>query len=88
MKALSDYIFSPPGSREHQKPRPNERYRVLAELDDLREGQVVTFVGYADVDNHDGIFVFTDAQQGILEVRGDFCAAGSTAALKNALIET
>ena len=64
---------------------PNEQYRVLADLGPLQQGAVVTYAGFDDVDNHFGIFVFVDAQDEVLEVRGDFSGSASVAEVKMAL---
>lgn len=69
---VTDYIF-------YNSWQPNELgltqgldYLVLKDLDDLHAGQIVTFAGFDDIDNHYGIFVFIDSQGQILEVKGDF----------------
>ncbi len=72
MKKISDYIFSTMWQLDTMNLRPNASYTVLADLGDLRQGDVVTFVGFDDVDNHYGIFVFTDADGNVLEVSGDY----------------
>ena len=51
---------------------PNERYRVLYDVGDLKKGEIVSFIGFDDVDNHYGIFVFNNDSGKILEVTGDF----------------
>jgi hypothetical protein len=73
MKKISDYIFSPSWQLGRLKIAPNQKYAVLVDLGDLNKGDLVTFVGYDDVDNHCGIFVFTDSAGQVLEVSGD-CA--------------
>lgn len=88
MKTISDYIFSTMWQLATLGLQPNATYSVLADLGDLRKGDVVTFVGFDDVDNHYGIFVFTDANGSVLEVSGDFSGPQHTAVknLKAALI--
>ena len=43
----------------------------------LRTSQFVTFAGFDDVDNHYGIFVFTDLEGTVLEVTGGFSGRAS-----------
>ena len=73
MKKLSDYIFSPGWENSKGTLRSNEQYVVLKDVGQLKQGEQVKFIGYDDVDNHYGIFVFVDANDNILEVNGDFC---------------
>ena len=52
--------------------RTGQQYVARTDLGDLKQGDVVQFVGFDDVDNHYGIFLFTDATGNLLEVAGDF----------------
>ena len=69
---LSDYIFDSGWEFKHVNLRSYKEYLVLVDIGDLKKGDVVKFIGYAGVDNHYGIFVFTDSTGGVLEVSGDF----------------
>lgn len=82
MKKLSDYNFGPSWHEREAKLKPTTRYLVLLDQGDLKKGQVVTFIGFDDVDNHYGIFVFVDADQRILEVAGD-CAGPDHSCMRN-----
>lgn len=85
MKQLSDYIFHSSWVINDVNIKSYEDYLVLADVGQLKRGDVVTFIGFADVDNHYGIFVFTDPDGKVLEVAGDFCGGNGRAALKAAL---
>ena len=76
VKKLSDYNFSPHWRPDTFGLDPEETYLVLTDLRDLKKGALVKFVGFDDVDNHYGIFVFTDSQNRILEVSGDVFGGG------------
>jgi len=69
---LSDYIFDSASQFKHVNLTSYKEYLVLVDIGDLKKGDVVKFIGYAEVDNHYGIFVFTDSAGGVLEVSGDF----------------
>lgn len=84
MKKLSDYNFSTYGGNKRGL-QWNEQYVVLKDIGQLKQGEQVKFIGYDDVDNHYGIFVFVDENDNILEVNGDFCGADSTKELETAL---
>ena len=85
MKALSDYTFSNSWQLTDLVIRPLDTCCVLANVGQLQQGQVVKFIGFDDVDNHYGIFVFTDGDGNVLEVNGDFSGPASLTALKAAL---
>jgi len=82
MKKLSDYNFCNSWVLREVNLTPNEDYLVLMDLDDLKQGERVKFVGFDDVDNHYGIFVFLDADERVLEVSGD-CAGANHSCVKN-----
>jgi hypothetical protein len=81
---ISDYIFDDSWRASRLNLTPNEEYIVLKDLDNLKKGELVKFIGYDDVDNHFGIFVFTDSSGKILEIRGDFSGYSSLTKLENA----
>lgn len=88
MKKISDYIYYNYSWQQEQIGiKPNEQFTVVKDVGDLKQGDLVTFVGYDDVDNHYGIFVFTNAKNEVLEVSGDFsCRQGAgLTGLKEAL---
>ncbi|MDN4058128.1 hypothetical protein QPK31_07775 [Massilia sp. YIM B02769] len=72
MKKISDYRFYDSWVLDELDIRPDEEFLITNDIGDLKEGQRVTFVGFDDVDNHYGIFVFVDADDKVLEVPGDF----------------
>lgn len=76
MKNITDYVFSHSWQLNELNMRPGEEFSVLADLCDLRQGEVVRFIGFDDVDNHYGIFVFTSVDGAVLEVSGDFSGPG------------
>lgn len=82
MKKLSDYNFCSNWQPNRLNINENEQYVPLMDLDDLRKGHAVKFVGFDDVDNHFGIFIFTDAENNVLEATGDFFSPNSST-LKN-----
>jgi hypothetical protein len=47
------------------------RYRVIASIQGLERGRVVRYDGLDDIDNHYGVYTFTDEHGGKLEVSGD-----------------
>lgn len=85
MKPLSDYTFYDAWQLRDLAMQPLDTYRVLADIGQLKEGQVVKFIGFDDVDNHYGIFVFTDGDGNVLEVSSDFSGPASLTELKAAL---
>jgi len=72
MKKITDYNFSHSWAVGELGVKPNEDYLVLKDIGDLKQGQLVRFAGFDDVDNHYGIFVFVDVHGRVLEVAGDF----------------
>ncbi|HBF50358.1 MAG TPA: hypothetical protein DDX04_08295 [Massilia sp.] len=72
MKKISDYRFHDSWVLDELDIRPDEEFLVAKDIGDLKEGQRVTFLGFDDVDNHYGIFVFVDPDGKVLEVAGDF----------------
>ena len=72
MKKVTDYIFSQSWQLEQLNLVQGADYIVLNNMGDLRKGKIVKFAGFDDVDNHYGIFVFTDATGKVIEVKGDF----------------
>jgi len=85
MKQLADYTFYNAWQLKDLAIQPLDTFRVLANVGQLKQGQVVKFIGFDDVDNHYGIFVFTDADGNVLEVNGDFSGPSSLQTLKAAL---
>lgn len=87
MKKITDYVFYNSWQLAELNIKPREKYIVLANLCDLKRGEVIQFVGFDDVDNHYGIFVFTNTSGAVLEVTGDFssCDQSRLKELKNAL---
>lgn len=85
MKQISDYNFSYSRVPSDRDPKPDQDYTVLTDMDDLKKGEVVKFIGFDDVDNHYGICVFIDSSGTILEVTGDFCNGQLFEKLRNAL---
>jgi len=88
MKKITDYCYSSSWQTEELsklKITPGEKYLVLKDIGDLKKGELVKFVLFDDVDNHYGIFVFTDSADKILEVSGDFSGPLSIDGLKAAL---
>jgi hypothetical protein len=72
MKKITDYIFYDSWQPNELHMKPNEEYFVRMDLGDLKKGDFVKFVGFDDVDNHYGIFVFLDSTGKVLEVSGDY----------------
>jgi hypothetical protein len=72
MKTISDYLFYDSWLLNELNLKEGEEYIVLEDLCDLRNGLVVTFAGFNDIDNHYGICVFIDSEGAVLEVSGDF----------------
>jgi hypothetical protein len=48
------------------------RYRVLQSIGELREGMVVSFIGFDDIDNHYGVYEFAGPDGAKLGVGGDY----------------
>ena len=90
MKNISDYDFYDSWQPVELDLKPGLDYDVLMDLCELKKGTKVQFSGFCDIDNHYGVFVFTDMNGELLEVRGDFCTSKHNsfinlrAALKNA----
>ncbi|WP_305824972.1 hypothetical protein [Massilia brevitalea] len=87
MKKISDYNFSDSWTVKELNLKLNAEYLVLEDVGHLKKDQLVKFVGFDDVDNHYGIFVFVGADGKVLEVSGDFSGAthSSMVNLKRAL---
>lgn len=87
MKKVTDYIFYDSWVLKELAMESGAEYIVLQDLCDLRKGQVVKFIGFDDVDNHFGRFVFTNQDGAVLEVDGDFSSSEHSRfkELKNAL---
>jgi hypothetical protein len=87
MKTAADFRFSASWQLAALGLRPGDRIVPSGNLGDLRACVPVDFVGFDDVDNHFGIFVFTGPKGELLEVRGDFSSPGHPCflALKRAL---
>lgn len=79
MRKISDYIFTDSWQLTDLPLKSYEDYVVLADVGDLKKGDVVKFVGFSDVDNHYGIFIFTNANNAVLEVPGDFSSPNGSA---------
>jgi hypothetical protein len=82
MKKLSDYIFGSAWQPGNLGMKPYEEFVVLFDLGDLKKGAVVKFIGFDDVDNHYGIFVFVDQKDKVLEVSGD-CSGPNNSCLRD-----
>jgi hypothetical protein len=76
MKKISDYVFYESWQLKELDLRRGEKYVVVNNLCDLKKGTTVSFAGFDDVDNHYGVFVFTDTEGAVLEVSGDFSSPG------------
>jgi hypothetical protein len=73
MKNISDYTFYYNSWQLKELNLKQEaEYFIENDLCDLKKGMTVKFIGFDDVDNHYGIFVFADSDGNLLEVRGDF----------------
>lgn len=82
MKKLTDYNLCNSWQPSELGIKPDEDYFVLHDVGGLHKGDVVRFVGFDDVDNHYGIFVFVDATGQVLEVSGD-CSGPNHSCLTN-----
>ena len=87
MRKISDYIFCDSWQLNGMNLSPNEEYVVRMDIGDLKEGELVKFIGFDDVDNHYGIFVFQNSKDEVLEVSGDCSGQNHSCItdLKNAL---
>lgn len=82
MKKLTDYNFCKSWQLGELNIKPNDEYVVLCDLGGLKKGDLVRFVGFDDVDNHYGIFVFVDSNDRVLEVSGD-CSGPNHSCLRD-----
>lgn len=78
MKKLTDYNFCNSWQLGELNIKPNDEYVVQFDLGGLKKGGLVRFVGYDDVGNHYGIFVFVDSTGRVLEVSGDCSGRNSS----------
>jgi hypothetical protein len=85
MKKITDYNLGDSWHLRQLSMKPNEEFIVLTDVDDLKKDDQVKFIGFDDVDNHYGIFVFLNAQGEVLEVRGDFSGSESLHKVERAL---
>lgn len=86
MKKISDYIlFYDSWQLRELNLKPGEEYLVVTDLGHIKKDNLVKFIGFDDVDNHYGIFVFTDSDGNVLEVSGDFSGSSSLKRLEAAL---
>lgn len=72
MKSLTDYIFYDSWQEKKLNLKAGDRFRVIQTIGKLSCGDEVTYVGFDDVDNHYGIFVFKNQSNQALEISGDF----------------
>ena len=82
MKKITDYNFCNSWQPNELHIKLNEEYLVQMDLGDLKKGDLVKFVGFDDVDNHYGIFVFIDSKEKVLEVSGD-CSGPNHSCMTN-----
>lgn len=89
MKNISDYIFYDSWQLKELNLKQGNAYIVLSDLGDLKTGKIVKFIGFDDIDNHYGKFVFTDSKGQVIEVCGDFSSltSGCLLDLKQVLID-
>ncbi len=89
MKKISDYIFYSSWQLSDADIKPNESFTVTRDIGDLKAGESVVFIGFDDIDNHFGIFVFMNERNEVLEVAGDFSSPRSSSLndLKNSLLK-
>lgn len=66
-------------------PSPNDKYVVLTDIGNLKNGEQVEYIGFSDIDNHVAIHVFVETKGAVLEVSGDFSGRSSTQELIGAL---
>lgn len=71
-KKFDKYTFYDSWQLDELNMKPDDAYLVLQDVGELKQGERVIFLGFDDVDNHYGIFVFMDAERRILEVPGDY----------------
>ena len=73
MKSLTDYIFYNSWQEKKLGIKTGDRFKVIIPIGKLNINDEVTYVGYDDVDNHYGIFVFKNNANEPLEIGQDFC---------------
>ncbi len=72
MKLLTEYIFYNAWQETRLNLTAGDCFTVTQALGKLSCGDEVTYVGFEDVDNHYGIFVFKNQKNQALEIGGDF----------------
>jgi hypothetical protein len=90
VKSITDYTYCDSWHLKHLGFKPGDQFAVATDIGELKAGDLVRLVGFDDVDNHFGIFVFTKSTNEVLEVRGDFSSpdGSSLSGLKKALSRT
>lgn len=76
MKLLTDYILYDAWQEKKLGIKAGERFKVTQPIGKLKIGDEVTYVGFDDVDNHYGIFVFKNQSNEPLEICRDFSSLG------------
>jgi hypothetical protein len=72
MRKITDYTYYKSRQAEELGIKANDRLSVLHDIGELKKGDVVTYIGFDDVDNHFGVFVFTNQKDEVVVVSGDF----------------
>ena len=88
MKVLSDFEFSNSWQVVELELKQGVKYEILQNLGSFTPGEMVIFLGYEDIDNHYGNFVFQKIDGEIVEFHGDYCSTNHSSYLKiqNALV--
>ncbi len=86
MQKITDYVFSNSWQVKELKLKQGLLCRFVQPLKNIPRGAVMQFVGFEDVDNHFGRFVFMNKAGEIVELPGDFSGRNSLSELKSAMV--
>jgi hypothetical protein len=89
MKNFSNFEFSNSWQVTELNLKQGERYKILLDLASISAGEIAIFLGFEDIDNHHGNFVFQKLSGQIVEISGDYSGRDHSSYLKikNALVK-
>lgn len=82
MKNVYDYVFSHSWQPQKLQLQQGAQYHVFTELGPFKPGEMAIFLGFEDIDNHYGKFVFKKPDGEIVEFPGDYSGPTHSSFLK------
>ncbi|HMU66802.1 MAG TPA: hypothetical protein PKE57_06645 [Cellvibrionaceae bacterium] len=82
MKNVYDYVFSQSWQTQELQLQQGVQYPIFTELGPFKPGEMAIFLGFEDIDNHYGKFVFKKHDGEIVEFPGDYSGPTHTSFLQ------